>query len=44
MLVTELGSVSIGNPVQVRDCPAAVSENQIRLVHWRSRAPGSDGK
>ncbi len=23
-----------GHPVQLRDCPAAVSENDLRSMHW----------
>lgn len=38
-----------GNPARIRDCPAAVSENQIRFMHWSCwaicpAALGSDGK
>ncbi|AJE81096.1 hypothetical protein SLNWT_0720 [Streptomyces albus] len=32
-----------GNPVGIRDCPAAVSENDSRHVHW-AHGLGSDGR
>lgn len=34
--------VARGNPVRVRDCPAAVSGNNLRQMHWDDH-PGSDG-
>ncbi len=34
-----------GNPVGIRDCPAAVSGNDRRHTHWvRNTGPGSDGQ
>lgn len=32
-----------GNPVELRDCPAAVSENDLRTKHW-DFVLGSDGQ
>jgi hypothetical protein len=33
-----------GNPVGIRDCPAAVSGNDRRHMHWVREHLGSDGQ
>jgi hypothetical protein len=34
----------IGNPVEIRDCPAAVSENESRQSALINKRSGSDGE
>lgn len=43
--VRQAGCVVRGNPVGIRDCPAAVSGNDRRHTHWdRTTVLGSDGQ
>ena len=36
----QAGCVARGNPVRIRDCPAAVSGNDRRHTHWVRHGPG----
>ena len=40
----QAGGVVRGNPVGIRDCPAAVSGNDRRHTHWARPGLGSDGQ
>lgn len=42
--VRQAGCVVRGNPVGIRDCPAAVSGNDRRHTHWARTGLGSDGQ
>src|SRR5882757_6437593 len=42
--VRQAGGVVRGNPVGIRDCPAAVSGNDRRHTHWTRQGLGSDGQ